>query len=85
MIAGITGLAIAVYILAPGATYDHNWLTLILAGAALGLLLYFVRPLLYLITLPLELLPLIYFLCNNYAFGLDCRLPFFYPFRISRT
>ncbi|HOS88273.1 MAG TPA: phage holin family protein [Candidatus Pacearchaeota archaeon] len=56
MIAGITGLAIAVYILAPGATYDHNWLTLILAGAALGLLLYFVRPLLYLITLPLRII-----------------------------
>lgn len=55
MIAGIAGMAIAVYFLAPGVTYDHNWLTLILAGGMLGLLLYFVRPLLNLITLPLRI------------------------------
>lgn len=58
MIAGIAGIAIAVYFLKPGVTYDHNILTIILAGVVIGLLFFFIKPLLNLITLPLRILTL---------------------------
>lgn len=57
-IAGIAGIAIAVYFLSPGVVYDNNILTIILAGIAIGLLFFFIKPLLNLITLPLRILTL---------------------------
>jgi putative membrane protein len=57
-IAGIAGIAIAVYFLKPGVTYDNSILTIILAGIAIGLLFYFIKPLLNLITLPIRIITL---------------------------
>lgn len=58
MIAGIAGITIAVYFLKPGVSYDQNILTIILAGVTIGLLFFFVKPLLNIITFPLRIITL---------------------------
>lgn len=59
LLSGIIGVGIAAYFLKPdGITYDGNFKTILLAGLAVGLLMYFVKPILSLITLPLRIITL---------------------------
>ncbi len=57
LISGIIGIGISAYFL-PGVTYDGNFKTIILVGLVIGLLMYFVRPILSLVTLPLRIITL---------------------------
>ncbi|MFA5086168.1 MAG: phage holin family protein [Candidatus Paceibacterota bacterium] len=57
LLAGIVGMGISIYLL-DGVTFDGSFKTILLVGAATGLLLIFVRPLLNLITLPLRIITL---------------------------
>ena len=58
LLSGIIGIGIAAYFLKPGVTYDGNFQTILLVGLVVGLLLFFVRPILSLITLPLRIITL---------------------------
>ncbi len=55
IISGIVGIAASTYILS-GVTYNGEIGTLLLVGLATGLLLFFIRPLLSLITFPIRLI-----------------------------
>lgn len=57
LISGIIGIGISAYFLS-GVTYDGNFKTIILVGLVIGLLIYFVRPILSLVTLPLRVITL---------------------------
>lgn len=57
IIAGIIGIGISLYFLSE-VTSDGQIQTILLVGAATGLLLFFVRPILSLITLPLRIITL---------------------------
>ncbi len=58
LLTGVVGIAISTYILKDGIAYDGTFSTILLVGLTMGLLLFFVRPILSLITLPLRLLTL---------------------------
>ena len=60
LLVGVVGIGIAVYVLKPngGVTYDGSFSTILLVGLVTGLLIYFVRPILSLITFPLRLITL---------------------------
>lgn len=55
IVAGILGIFLAQRYI-PGVKFEGEWQTLILAGAILGLLNFFLKPILNLITLPLRIL-----------------------------
>jgi putative membrane protein len=57
LLTGIVGIGISIYLL-DGVTYDGSFKTILLVGAVMGLLLFFVRPLLNLVTLPLRIITL---------------------------
>lgn len=56
LLSGIIGIGIAAYFLKPGVTYDGNFKTILIVGLVVGLLMFFVKPLLSLITLPLRVI-----------------------------
>jgi len=56
LLSGIIGIGIAAYFLKPGVTYDGSFKTILVVGLVVGLLLFFVRPILSLITLPLRII-----------------------------
>lgn len=58
LISGIVGIGISIWLLKGGVTYDGSFTTILLVGATIGLLMFFVRPLLNLITLPLRVITL---------------------------
>jgi len=58
LLSGIIGIGIAAYFLKPGVTYDGSFKTILLVGLVVGLLIFFVRPILSLITLPLRIITL---------------------------
>jgi putative membrane protein len=58
LLSGIIGIGIAAYFLKPGVTYDGSFKTIILVGLVVGLLIFFVRPILSLVTLPLRIITL---------------------------
>jgi len=55
IMAGILGIFLAQRYV-PGVEFIGNWQTLVLAGAILGLLNFFIKPILKVITLPLRIL-----------------------------
>ncbi|MDD2274405.1 MAG: phage holin family protein [Candidatus Pacebacteria bacterium] len=55
VISGIIGISASIYLL-PMVSYDGEIKTILLVGAVTGLLLFFIRPLLSLITLPIRLI-----------------------------
>ncbi|MFA5228250.1 MAG: phage holin family protein [Candidatus Paceibacterota bacterium] len=55
IISGIIGIGISIYTLS-GVTYDGEIKTILLVGLVTGLLLFFIRPILSLITLPIRLI-----------------------------
>jgi putative membrane protein len=57
LLSGIIGIGLAAYFL-PGVTYDGSFRTIIIVGLVIGLLMYFVKPILSLITLPLRIITL---------------------------
>jgi putative membrane protein len=57
MIAGIAGIAASVFFLKPGVSSD-GWIAIVLSGVAIGLLFFFIKPLIDLITLPLRIITL---------------------------
>jgi putative membrane protein len=57
IIGGIAGIALASY-LVQGVYYDGNFITLCLVGLILGILNFFIKPALEIITFPLRLLTL---------------------------
>ncbi len=57
IIAGIIGIGISLYFLSE-VTSDGQIQTILLVGAATGLLMFFVRPILSLVTLPLRIITL---------------------------
>ena len=57
LLSGIVGIGISAYLL-DGVTFDGSFQTILLVGAVMGLLMFFVRPLLGLITLPLRIITL---------------------------
>ncbi|MFA5714612.1 MAG: phage holin family protein [Candidatus Paceibacterota bacterium] len=57
LISGIVGIGISIYVL-EGVTYDGSFKTILLVGAVIGLLMYFVKPILDLITFPLRIITL---------------------------
>ncbi len=57
MIAGIAGIAVSVFFLNP-EVFSDGPITIILSGLAIGLLFFFIKPLIDLITLPLRILTL---------------------------
>lgn len=57
LISGIIGIGISAYLL-EGVTWDGTFKTILLVGAVIGLLMYFVKPILELITLPLRIITL---------------------------
>jgi putative membrane protein len=57
IIGGVAGIALASY-LVPGVHYDGNFITLLLIGLILGILNFFIKPVLEVITFPLRLLTL---------------------------
>lgn len=56
LLSGIIGIGIAAYFLKPGVTYDGSFKTILVVGLVVGLLIFFIRPLLSLITLPLRVI-----------------------------
>ncbi len=56
LLSGIIGIGLAAYFLKPGVTYDGNFKTILLVGLTIGLLMFFVKPILSLITLPLRII-----------------------------
>jgi putative membrane protein len=56
LLSGIIGIGIAAYFLKPGVTYDGSFKTILVVGLVVGLLIFFVKPLLSLITLPLRII-----------------------------
>ena len=58
LLSGIIGIGIAAYFLKPGVTYDGSFKTILIVGLVIGLLIFFVRPILSLITLPLRIITL---------------------------
>lgn len=57
LLAGIVGMGISIYLL-DGVTFDGNFKTILLVGAATGILMIFVKPILHLITLPIRIITL---------------------------
>jgi putative membrane protein len=57
LLSGIIGIGIAAYFL-PGVTYDGSFTTILLVGLVTGLLIFFIRPILSLVTLPLRVITL---------------------------
>ncbi len=57
IIGGVAGIALASY-LVKGVHYDGNLITLLLIGLILGILNFFIKPVLEVITFPLRLLTL---------------------------
>ncbi len=55
VIAGILGIWLAARYV-PGVEFIGNWKTLVLAGTILGLINFFIKPILNIITLPLRIL-----------------------------
>jgi len=55
VISGIIGISASIYFLS-GVSYDGEIKTILLVGAVIGLLLFFIRPILSLITLPIRLI-----------------------------
>ncbi len=55
IIAGILGIFLAAKII-PGVAFTGDWKALAIAGAVLGLLNFFIKPILKIITLPLKIL-----------------------------
>jgi putative membrane protein len=58
LIAGIAGIGLSVYFIKPEVVYDGQIGTILLVGSILGLLLFFVKPVLNLITFPLRVITL---------------------------
>lgn len=58
LISGIVGMGISIWLLKGGVTYDGSFSTILLVGTVIGLLMFFVKPLLNLITLPLRIITL---------------------------
>ncbi|MCK9393355.1 MAG: phage holin family protein [Candidatus Paceibacterota bacterium] len=58
IIAGIVGIALSVYFVKAEVFYDGQIETILLVGAILGLLLFFVKPILSFITFPLRVITL---------------------------
>ena len=58
LLSGIIGVGIAAYFLKTGVTYDGSFTTILLVGLVVGLLMFFVRPILSLITLPIRIITL---------------------------
>ncbi|MCK9446326.1 phage holin family protein [bacterium] len=58
LLSGIIGVGIAAYFLKPGVTYDGSFTTILLVGLVIGLLIFFVRPILSLVTLPIRVITL---------------------------
>jgi putative membrane protein len=56
LLSGVIGIGIAAYFLKAGVTYDGNFKTILLVGLVIGLLMFFVKPILSLITLPLRII-----------------------------
>lgn len=57
LLSGMIGIGLAAYFL-PGVTYDGSFTTILLVGLVVGLLFFFVKPILSLITLPLRIITL---------------------------
>lgn len=57
IIGGVAGIALASY-LVKGVYYDGNFITLLLVGLILGILNFFIKPALEVITFPIRLLTL---------------------------
>jgi len=57
IIAGVIGIGASVYILS-GVTYNGEIKTILLVGIVMGLLMFFIRPILSLVTLPLRIITL---------------------------
>jgi uncharacterized membrane protein YvlD (DUF360 family) len=55
LLAGVIGMTASIYLL-DGISYDGSFKTILLVGLAVGLLIFFIRPLLSLITLPLRII-----------------------------
>ncbi|MDD3386767.1 MAG: phage holin family protein [Candidatus Pacebacteria bacterium] len=55
IISGIIGIGASIYILSD-VTYNGEFQTILLVGAVTGLLLFFIRPILSLISLPLRII-----------------------------
>lgn len=58
IIASIAGIGISAYFLKPEVVYDGQIETILLVGLILGLLLFFIKPILNLVTLPLRVITL---------------------------
>lgn len=58
IIAGIAGIGLSVYFFKPEVIYDGQIETILLVGTILGLLLFFVKPILSFITFPLRVITL---------------------------
>ena len=57
IVAGILGIFLAQRYV-PGVEFTGNWQTLVLAGVILGLINFFIKPILKIITLPLRIITL---------------------------
>lgn len=57
IISGIVGIGASIYILSD-VTYNGEFQTILLVGAVTGLLMFFIRPILSLISLPLRIITL---------------------------
>ncbi len=58
LLVGIVGIALSIYLLKSSVTYDGSIITILFVGLVTGLLLFFVRPILSLITLPIRIITL---------------------------
>ncbi|MFA6251889.1 MAG: phage holin family protein [Candidatus Paceibacterota bacterium] len=58
IIAGIVGIGLSAYFLKPEVVYDGRIETIILVGLILGLLLFFAKPILNIVTFPLRVITL---------------------------
>ncbi|MDD5098268.1 MAG: phage holin family protein [Candidatus Pacebacteria bacterium] len=77
LLAGVIGMAASIYLL-DGITYDGSFKTILLVGLTVGLLIFFIRPLLSLITLPLRIITLNLFsivIMMFIIFIVDCIFP----------
>jgi uncharacterized membrane protein YvlD (DUF360 family) len=77
LLAGTIGMTAAIYLL-NDITYDGSFKTILLVGLTVGLLIFFIRPLLSLITLPLRIITLNLFsivIMMFLIFLVDCLFP----------
>jgi uncharacterized membrane protein YvlD (DUF360 family) len=58
LLVGIVGIALSIYLLKNSVSYDGSIKTILFVGLVTGLLLFFVRPVLSLITLPIRIITL---------------------------